>query len=1249
VHGDMTPGKGSEALSFSNRRVDHIWFRSPSGNNASVSVGGWAGGGKFKLRTSSNSGPFTPASIANLQVWWEADFADGEYGTSVTGTGTVADPYQLDKLGNRGDLEGTFDALAPTERAKWDFVNGYRSAWFDATNDSYEFSGTAADTTFLTKESTLFLVFRPRQTASGNDVILSTNDGTGITGSGLYIRWETAGRIRYLVNENSSTLRSFTTSDGDTPAGEVSIVSVHRDDTDLDIRVNGAFSVNNSHVATTLEATNPLRIGTNGSGSQNYDGDLIAVIAYDRQLDSEELNEVEQYLIGKYGNQAPELSLNLEAKFFLDPDYGISTGDNSYVRLAYDQSGYILDVAADSEAKQPELVEDGINGHRVIRFAGLGGLKSDVTPGTGPQSSHPTTVALLYKRNTNVSGAVAFDLDVNNAKISWVGGGSTASAYAGSNLNHPVAPTVGEWLMIVAKFDGAATHFDINTVRTIGDSGSREPTASSRLLLGAAENDGNADEADLAAAVVWDGKLSDVDQYTLQAHWNEKYDLGYETFSLVPGLQLWLEGDDPANTLDGYDIDAWNNRGAVGGSFDSAAGKEAKLSKLGQQDVAWAKGGDTFQAEYDGAASDFDFLTDGTGSTVIIAFRYLQNDQQYQTLLENRGGAGGGLLIRIIEASETAGSVLVGYYDDAGAVNAQIVFSLQEAGVLHILTVRSETNKAEIAPYDFTTRLNGVAGISRTWSGTPDGGADALRLGYSSTAGRSWNGNIFSVLAYDRYLEDSECDLVEGILRAKYETDLPVFAQLPGLVLDLDSADAVDQGDGTATSLLNRGGTVPEAVESPAGTDRPLIGSDSVGAYLGDGRLELDDLELGPGQWTAYVVIDSDDATSDAQYVFDSEDTGSGDRLAVIAVYNPAGQDTPALLSNGTDSGSMTPAAGPADAITGDQLLTWKGNDGAGAIYRNALALESGGTTGNPRIAGGRVAYGGNNNAVGGNVVSGKKYRFLLYHGSHTGDQIWTVHKALRDAYPDAPTFGSLPDDELYPGHIASKFGSAVAVWEMDDPAVELNSGNVSKVPNRLVPGTYDLTQSTALDQPLFEATGWDGAPSMLFDGSSDFMESAVGAVLGGIDTPWTIIAAVQIVSAASNQTFWSLNSSVSYTPYERFLTASTSALRTIKRDDVSLLDSETYIHNYTTARSTLATTTTGTDYKLYVNGSLDSGGAVDVGDMTVDIFAVGARRSITTLEPANIRIGAIWVYDEELDATAIADAHAAMTRRWAV
>lgn len=571
VHGDMTPGKGSEALSFTNRRVDHIWFRSPSGNSASVSVGGWAGGGRFKIRTSSS--PFTPASIANLQIWWEADFVDGQYGTQIDGSNTVADPYLLGKLGNGGNLSGTFDPLSASTRAKWDYVNRYRSAFFDSSDDGFEFSGTAADTTFLTKESTLLMVFRPRLTSSGNDVIVSTNDGIGTSGSGIYIRWEVGGNIRYLVNESSSNLISVVTPPPSNPAGRTSIVSIHRDDTNFAIRVNGVEVVVNSHAAATLTSTNPLRIGTNGIGSQNFDGDIIAVLAYNREITSDELTNIENYLINKYRPDVTELTLSTEAAFFFDAEVGL-VGDSS-ISLANDLSGYTTSVGNTTISEQPQLLSAELDGYDVLSFDGDDDYLESAA---APNASKPVTIAMVVRPNSGMDTGrnhTVFDCGSNDARIYFTNVTASTADLAifggsGGGFTHSNTLTLGEWYLVFVVFDGANSYIDINGIRTTGTAGT---DALGNVVLGARSGGVEPGDVSIATMVLYGGVLSAEDQYTLGSYWNDKYGLNipiHIASKFGNAIAVW-ELDDPGVELNGSNVAKVPNR-LVPGTYDLTQG-----------------------------------------------------------------------------------------------------------------------------------------------------------------------------------------------------------------------------------------------------------------------------------------------------------------------------------------------------------------------------------------------------------------------------------------------------------------------------------------------------------------------------------------------------------------------------------------------------------------------------------------------------------------------------------------------------
>ncbi len=63
--------------------------------------------------------------------------------------------------------------------------------------------------------------------------------------------------------------------------------------------------------------------------------------------------------------------------------------------------------------------------------------------------------------------------------------------------------------------------------------------------------------------------------------------------------------------------------------------------------------------------------------------------------------------------------------------------------------------------------------------------------------------------------------------------------------------------------------------------------------------------------------------------------------------------------------------------------------------------------------------------------------------------------------------------------------------------AITLNSGNVSQI-NRLYPSNVsDASQGTALNQPLYQATGFNGFPCISFDGTNDQLDISVPQSFG--------------------------------------------------------------------------------------------------------------------------------------------------------
>lgn len=175
---------------------------------------------------------------------------------------------------------------------------------------------------------------------------------------------------------------------------------------------------------------------------------------------------------------------------------------------------------------------------------------------------------------------------------------------------------------------------------------------------------------------------------------------------------------------------------------------------------------------------------------------------------------------------------------------------------------------------------------------------------------------------------------------------------------------------------------------------------------------------------------------------------------------------------------------------------------------------------------------------------------------------------------------------------------------------------------------------------PTYEATGWNGSPSVLLDGTDDalFMD-ALAAIATGSDQPITVVMAVQCVTAfTTNDRLFSFgHSSTAETNRMHSIIQQTSnRYQILRRDDAALLKSDiTNINAGTLNRAHLAFEFTGTLCYLFLNGVVDSlvnGGDLDVGTITLDRFALGCGRGSTNVNFASMRVGPVLVYSTLTD-----------------
>jgi hypothetical protein len=228
-------------------------------------------------------GPPGPGTIANLKAQWEADcitFTSSVCGVPADGTSITA---WADESGNANDLT----KQAGTCTFHTNQVNTTHPAVTFTTACYF----TTAATINLFGGKTLFVVIK-----------LASNSGayifSGASASFSYWAGETQGGTarQQGADRTANTLLGYGTATADTNWHQMNVVQASgsvqptfRRDRATDTRLGGSANV--------------IVVGNNNVGrtTQSIDGQIAALIVYDRDLTAGEITTVETYLNSKYG------------------------------------------------------------------------------------------------------------------------------------------------------------------------------------------------------------------------------------------------------------------------------------------------------------------------------------------------------------------------------------------------------------------------------------------------------------------------------------------------------------------------------------------------------------------------------------------------------------------------------------------------------------------------------------------------------------------------------------------------------------------------------------------------------------------------------------------------------------------------------------------------------------------------------------------------------------------------------------
>lgn len=183
-------------------------------------------------------------------------------------------------------------------------------------------------------------------------------------------------------------------------------------------------------------------------------------------------------------------------------------------------------------------------------------------------------------------------------------------------------------------------------------------------------------------------------------------------------------------------------------------------------------------------------------------------------------------------------------------------------------------------------------------------------------------------------------------------------------------------------------------------------------------------------------------------------------------------------------------------------------------------------------------------------------------------------------------------------------------------------------------PNAYN---GTIVSAPVYEATGWNGVPSVRFDGVDDFLHmDALGAVANGDDTPVYVVAAVQHVVDSSSKCFISFGNNVSNVRFHKIETLSSQRYFVLRRDNAAAqVTAASAVGELVTTRTILTWEFPGTTTTLYKNGTAVTGingASLNNGTITINQFALAVFRGASNSAWCNVRFGPVLVYSALTD-----------------
>jgi hypothetical protein len=878
------------------------------------------------------SGGVAPTNVPGCTFWVRADRGL----TLLNGTTVFT---WADQSGNGNNVTQSNGALEPTL-----FPSG------GPNNQPYISFSSAATQNLLSGNAvvgannwTVFTVHNVADTAASRPVLQ-----VGGTGNGFGIQADTSKRdivaygnaAQYNGVVPLNTWEQWTAQN--TSTGPVT-----------SLRVNGVpqpLTPNNAVIGAPGART---AVGT-GNGAF-FNGGIAEIIAYNRVLSATEINEVESYLLNRYGFQLPVPLLVPGCALWCRSDQGITIGTG--VSQWNDYSGNGNNLTSTVAGAQPTYTtsDAAYGGKPTLGFDGAS--KYMFRAALATPLNQPCTV-IIVGQSTQVGTQFftdGFD-GTNSIRVEALAGptlGLRATGSVVSGTANVLFPSI-----IGAVVNGVSSALYVNNPTAPVSVATGNPGSAGLvgITLGAAFTD-SADflNGKVAEVIVYNRALSVGELSLIYAYAAARYGISLPTPVSIPSCNLWLRGDQGVTISTG--VSSWADYSGVGNNVTQATGAN--------QPTSHTSGGPNNQAyvAFSAAASQSLSLSAAAlAASPWTVFAVAQSSTPgAEGFFFSVGGATNGMAF----GGSGAGTARALWYPGAAVLGDSALsptweqWTAQNTGAVSTLAI----NGTAQALTNSTTQPVAVATLT-TGVGTGIGG-------------NFWNGGIAEVIAYNRALSSQEIAQVQAYLNARYApANTPLALGNTALWLRSDQGISLSTGVSQWNDFSGLGNNATQSTGAKQPTLNPMDAAYGFKPSLQFVSTNSQWMQLASVMTahpaTVYIVGQSTSGPSQQQFF--------GDSGVNRAIYLALGSSVSWTLYSGTSLPSGNTTQGVAMAFAGVY------NGASSSFYINSSSAPINGNPGTNDPSSTQAIGSGNGGTA--NYLNGKIAEIVVFVGTHTQAQV---------------------------------------------------------------------------------------------------------------------------------------------------------------------------------------------------------------------------------------------------------------------